>query len=96
MAANADDTLFVAVTETSDSACLPLRIARRDIVIASGNGARKATTAQTDGPYYPVVEVSRYGNNLIGAADSRTALTPTPDGQATAEAAAGATACLAR
>lgn len=41
-----------------------VRVLNNDLVLDSGSGALTPTPAQTEGPYYPVVDVSAFDNDL--------------------------------
>ncbi|MBZ0295477.1 MAG: carboxypeptidase regulatory-like domain-containing protein [Anaerolineae bacterium] len=75
---NAGDTLFLQTEDTTDENGDPLRIAIGNIVLNLGDAEATLTptAAQTEGPYYPVVDFSDYDNNLLSTADDDETIEP--------------------
>jgi protocatechuate 3,4-dioxygenase, beta subunit len=61
------ELLLVPLTPVTDAAGSPLWLGRRDLVLDSGLGAGvlALTPAQAEGPYYPVVDVVAFDNDLL-------------------------------
>ncbi len=57
------ELLLLTSESTTDAAGRSVLLAQKDIVIGSG-GSLEPTPAQTEGPYYPVVQVANYDNDL--------------------------------
>jgi protocatechuate 3,4-dioxygenase beta subunit len=65
-AGEAGENLFLTTEMQTDVNGTELLVARKDIVIDSGGGGNLTITpAQTEGPYYPRVNVSEYDNDLV-------------------------------
>lgn len=65
-AGEAGELLFLSGEARTDVNGTQVLLANKDIVIDTGNGGSlEATPSQTEGPYYPVVDVSRYNNDLL-------------------------------
>jgi len=66
-AGEAGDALLVQLVEVVDSAGNPLLLGVNDIVVDAGLGAGPLdlTPSQAEGPYYPVVTVADYDNDLM-------------------------------
>lgn len=76
---NAGDTLFLLTEDTTDADGNPLRIGTGNIVLDLNGDAADAlpvTAAQTEGPYYPVIDFSEYDNNLVSVAEDDELVTP--------------------
>ncbi|GAB4522757.1 MAG: hypothetical protein Kow0047_33240 [Anaerolineae bacterium] len=58
------DMLYVALVPATDPWGRPVLLGRRDIVLDRGAGELAPTPSQAEGPYYPVVDVSGYDNDL--------------------------------
>lgn len=60
------DRLLIQLLQGADAAGNPLLLAANDIVVDAGSGAGSPapTPAQAEGPYYPLVAVSDYDNDL--------------------------------
>lgn len=65
-AGSAGELLVLQTEESTDMAGNPLRLAGKDIVVDTGLGAGllPLTPAQTEGPYYPLVNIANYDNDL--------------------------------
>jgi protocatechuate 3,4-dioxygenase beta subunit len=57
------ELLLLSSEATADAAGRPVLLAQKDLVIG-GSGSLQATPAQGEGPYYPVVPVSEFDNDL--------------------------------
>ncbi|MEZ4672364.1 MAG: hypothetical protein R3E39_31045 [Anaerolineae bacterium] len=80
----ASDTLFLKTNPDveADLADDGMRIATGNIVLdrnGSGADVLTPTMAQTEGPYYPVVDFSDYDNNLNSTAPDDATVLPIPD-----------------
>jgi protocatechuate 3,4-dioxygenase beta subunit len=65
-AGEAGENLFLTTEMQTDVNGTEVLVARKDIVIDSGGGGNLTITpAQTEGPYYPRVNVSEYDNDLV-------------------------------
>jgi len=59
------EMLLLDLTAVQDGTGNPVSLALKDIVIDTGGGGNLTLTpSQTEGPYYPVVDVSRYDQDL--------------------------------
>jgi protocatechuate 3,4-dioxygenase beta subunit len=62
------ESLILQPEDSTDDAGNPIRLARKDLVVATEtagtSGMLPLTQAQTEGPYYPVVDFSEYDNDL--------------------------------
>jgi protocatechuate 3,4-dioxygenase beta subunit len=80
------DSLFLALSEVTDSSGTVQIIGTGDLVIdMNGNGADALTPtpAQTEGPYYPVIDFSSYDNNLTSTAEGDATILPILDDELT-------------
>ena len=59
------DLLYIELVTAADALGRSVLLGRRDMVLNLGSGARRPTPPQTEGPYYPVTEVSQYDNDLV-------------------------------
>lgn len=76
---NAGDTLFLITEDSTDAEGNALRIGTGNIVLDLNGEAADAlavTAAQTEGPYYPVVDFAEYDNNLISVAEDDELVVP--------------------
>jgi protocatechuate 3,4-dioxygenase beta subunit len=79
---NAGDALFVQIQEGQDAEGNTLLIGADNLVLdlnGSSADALTATPAQTEGPYYPVIDFSTYDSNLNSVAIDDTPVTPILD-----------------
>jgi protocatechuate 3,4-dioxygenase beta subunit len=62
----AAENVLLTPTDFTDAAGNAVLVAQKDIVVAAGQGAGSLTLtpSQTEGPYYPVVPVENYDNDL--------------------------------
>lgn len=77
--ANAGDTLFLQAADGTDANGDPIYIVTGNIVLDMNGDAANTlipTAAQTEGPYYPVVDFSGYDNNLLNATTDDTLVQP--------------------
>ena len=60
------DMLILSLEKITDASGNPILLARNDLVIDTGlgSGSLALTPSQTEGPYYPVVTVADYDNDL--------------------------------
>lgn len=85
---NAGDTLFLITADITDADGNALRLATGNVVLnLNGNAADPLplTAAQTEGPYYPVVDFSTYDNNLTSVAEDDEVVTPMLEGSEAVE-----------
>jgi protocatechuate 3,4-dioxygenase beta subunit len=63
--ANVDEMLQLDMNDTQDANGNAIKLALKDIVIDTGAGGNLSVTpSQQEGPYYPVVDVSMFDNDL--------------------------------
>lgn len=62
---NINEMLLLNLSDTQDAIGTPIKLALKDIVINTGLGGNLSPTpSQQEGPYYPVVDVSAFDNDL--------------------------------
>ena len=63
---NIDEMLLLNLSDKKDAIGNPIKLAFKDIVINTGSGGNLSPTpSQQEGPYYPVVDVSAFDNDLV-------------------------------
>ena len=62
---NVDEMLQLSLFDAQDANGDPIKLASKDIVINTGSGGNlPLTPSQQEGPYYPVIDVSTFDNDL--------------------------------
>jgi hypothetical protein len=59
------EMLLLALSDAQDASGTQLKLAYKDIVVDTGmSGSLPLTPSQTEGPYYPVVDITAFDNDL--------------------------------
>lgn len=59
------DPLVIQLESGTDPNGRPVLLAQKDIVINTGTGSLAPTPAQAEGPYYPLVDLDSFDNDLL-------------------------------
>lgn len=61
------EMLLLELSDVQDAGGNPVKLAYKDIVVSTGaGGSLPLTPSQTEGPYYPVVDIAAFDNDLAG------------------------------